>query len=84
MRVPVQYLATTQTAAGPQAVSLFHVSVGIRNLSDPTGFELVEAHMLVMELITGLPQVEVLIGLDLLLGCRFLLDGPARLFSLEF
>ncbi len=37
-----------------------------------------------MELTTPLPVVEVLIGLDILLGCKFLLDGPARQFSLEF
>ena len=28
--------------------------------------------------------VDVLIGLDFLLGCKFLLDGPARQFSLEW
>jgi hypothetical protein len=27
--------------------------------------------------------VEVLIGLDFLLGCKLVLDGPARAFSLE-
>jgi hypothetical protein len=30
------------------------------------------------------PQVEVLIGLDVLLGYPFLLNGPARRFSLNF
>ena len=36
-----------------------------------------------MELLTPLAKVEVLVGLDFLLGCKFLLDGPARHFSLE-
>jgi hypothetical protein len=36
-----------------------------------------------MELTTPLPHVEVHIGLDFLLGCKFVLDAPARCFSLE-
>jgi len=28
--------------------------------------------------------VDVLIGLDLLIACRLVVDGPARLFTLEF
>jgi hypothetical protein len=38
--------------------------------------------LLVMELTRPLPNVEVLIGLDILLGCLFLIEGPARRFSL--
>lgn len=82
--VPVQYRATTQTTAGQLAVRVIEVSVGVRNLADATQGELVESSLLVMELTTRLPQVEVLIGLDLLLGYRFLLEGPARRFSLDF
>jgi hypothetical protein len=29
-------------------------------------------------------QIRVPIGLDILLGCRYLLDGPAGTFSLEW
>jgi hypothetical protein len=58
--------------------------VGIRNLADPTDTELVEPQLLVMELTRPLPNVEVLIGLDILLGRRFLIEGPARRFSFEF
>ena len=82
--VPVQYRTTTQTAAGRLAANVFKVSVGIRNLADPGGDELVEAALSVMELTAVLPQVEVLIGLDVLRGCKLLLDGPANQFSLEF
>jgi hypothetical protein len=81
--VPVQYQATTLTAAGPRAVDIFEISVGLRNLADPTGDTLVEPKLAVMEVTTALPGVEVLVGLDFLLACRFLLDGPARRFSLE-
>jgi hypothetical protein len=82
--VPAQYQATTHTPAGPLAVNVFEVNVGVRNLADPTGAELVEAKLPVMELTTALPQIEVLIGFDVLLGCRFMLDGPGRQFSLDF
>jgi hypothetical protein len=77
------YQRTTQTPAGPLAVDVFKVSVGIRNLATPTIPELVEPNLLVMELPTVLPDVEVLIGLNFLLGCKFYLDGLARWFSLE-
>jgi hypothetical protein len=36
-----------------------------------------------MELPLGTP-VDVLIGMDVLLGCRMLLDGPGRQFTLDF
>jgi hypothetical protein len=81
--VPVQHQTTTLTPAGLLAVNVFEVSVGIRNLADPSGGQLVEPKLAVMELTTVLPQTEVLIGLDFLLGCKFLLDGPSRQFSLE-
>jgi hypothetical protein len=81
--VPIQYLTTTQTASGSLAVNVFEVSVGVHDSGDPTSPELVEPTLSVMELRTSLPGVEVLIGLDFLLGCKLLLDGPARRFTLE-
>jgi hypothetical protein len=80
---PIQYQTTTQTASGSLAVNVVEVSLGVRNLSDPTGPELVESTLRVMKLTTPLASSEVLIGLDSLLGYRFLLDGPTRRFSLE-
>jgi hypothetical protein len=41
-------------------------------------------NLLVMEMPSPIPGVEVLIGLDILLDCKLLLDGPARQFTLEF
>jgi hypothetical protein len=82
--VPLQYQTTTQTAAGPVAANVFDVSVGIRDFRDPTSPELVQPTLPVMELKAALPVVDVLIGLDILLGCKFLLDGPGGQFSLEF
>lgn len=82
--IPAQYRTTTQTASGQVAADVYEVSVGIRSFANPAGTELVEAKLPVMALTTALPQIEVLIGLDLLLGCKFLLDGPARQFTLEW
>jgi hypothetical protein len=81
--VPVLYQRTTLTAAGPLAVDVFKVSVGIRNLATPAVPELVEPDLAVIALPTSLPRIGVLIGLDFLLGCRFTLDGPAGWFALE-
>ena len=87
MSVSVRNLPATEelTRVMPKlAVNVFDVSVGIRNFADPMGPELMEPTLSVMELTNSLGTVEVLIGLDFLLACRFLLDGPARQFSLEF
>jgi hypothetical protein len=81
--IPTHYQTTTQTAAGTLSVKVAKVSVGIRNLLDPLSPELVEPSLSVMALATRLPNVDVLIGLDFLLGCKFLLDGPGQWFSLE-
>jgi hypothetical protein len=40
--------------------------------------------LIVMEMPSPIPGVDVLIGLDVLLDCKLLLDGPARSFTLEF
>jgi hypothetical protein len=37
-----------------------------------------------MELPQPLSGVEVLIGMDILMNCKLLLDGPARQATLEF
>jgi hypothetical protein len=81
--IPIQYQSTTQTVSGSLSVGVGKVSVGVRDFRDPTSPELVEPTLSVMELKTQLPKVEVLIGLDFLLGCTFVLEGPARRFSLE-
>ncbi len=82
--VPVQYTATTHTAAGVVKSSLFEVSLAITDLNTTSAPWLVESSWIVMELSSRLPGSDVLIGLDLLLGCKFLLDGPARQFTLDF
>jgi hypothetical protein len=79
------YQKTTQTVSGQLTVQMFVVSIGMTNFSDPAAPELVESDLTVMELVTVLPnKIEVLIGLDVLRSCRFVLDGPGGWFSLDF
>jgi hypothetical protein len=82
--VPVQYQTSTHTAAGSLSVRIFEVSLGISHYGNLPAPRLVESNLLVLELTTPLPKIEVLIGLDVLLGCRFALDGPGLQFTLEF
>jgi hypothetical protein len=83
--IVASYRQTTQTVSGQLNVQLFVVSLGITKFGDPTAAEHVESDITVMELVTVLPNaIEVLIGLDVLSSCKFLLNGPAQYFSLEF
>lgn len=83
--VAASYQKTTQTVSGQLNVQMFVISLGITDFGDPAAPELVEPDLTVMELVTVLPHaIEVLIGLDVLRGCKFLLDGPAGQFALEF
>jgi hypothetical protein len=79
------YQKTTHTVSGLMSVQMFVVSLGITDFGDPAAPELVESDLTVMELVTVLPQaIEVLIGLDVLRSCRFLVERPGGWFSLEF
>lgn len=75
---------TTQTAKGSASVYLFEISLSIPPAGNVPGTMLTRSDLLVMELIDPIPGIEVLIGLDILLDCRLLLDGPARRFTLDF
>jgi len=74
----------TQTAAGPIPVRLFRVSLSIPPAGNRPGPMLTRDDLLVMELNDPPQDVEVLIGLDILLDCRLLLDGPGGYFTLDF
>lgn len=84
LSIPVAGTGMTQTAAGPVAVNLYEVSLGITDPNLPGAPMLTCPDLLASELAAGLPDVDVLVGLDVLLGCRLTLDGPARWFTLEF
>lgn len=82
--IPPAAQSSTRTAAGPIPVQLFQVSLTIPPAGNLPGPMLTRNDLLVMELINPPPDVEVFIGLDILLDCRLLLDGPGRRFTLEF
>jgi hypothetical protein len=84
LSIPLAATASTQTAAGAVAVNLHEVSLSITDPGQPGAPMLTCSDLLVSELATILPDVDVLVGLDVLLMCRLTLDGPARRFTLEF
>jgi len=84
LAVAINTSSSTHTAGGKVAVDLYEVGLTITDpglLGSPW---LTQPDVLVMELPVVLPDVDVLIGLDVLLSCRLLLDGPARQFTLDF
>lgn len=83
LNVPVARSKTGSTT-GTAPVDLFEASVNVLDLRNLSGPKLILPDVLVMELPNPLPNLDVLIGLDVLLTTRLLLDGPRREFSLEF
>ena len=73
----------THTITGTVPVNLYKISLSIID-DTGTGVCFTKPDLTVMELAIVIPGVDALIGLDILLDCRFLLDGPARHFTLEF
>jgi hypothetical protein len=76
--------AGSHTARGLIVANLFEVSVSIPAPGPSPGPMLTHDNLLVMELADPIPGVDVLVGLDILLGCRVVLDGPGRQFTLDF
>jgi hypothetical protein len=84
LAVPQAMMTSTQTASGQVKVWLFEVSLSILDPSLPSSPWLTQSDLLVMELPSLLPNIDVLIGLDLLLQTNLLLEGPAGKFTLAF
>lgn len=76
--------ASTTTAGGVMPVGRYRVFLEIADPAHPGGPWLTLSDVYVMDLPTNLPDTDVLIGLDVLLTCKLVLDGPARHFSREF
>jgi hypothetical protein len=76
--------ATTQTMGGLVSVNLFSVSLTIRDPQQPAAPEFTLPTTWVQDMAEPLPDVHVLVGLNVLLECDFLLEGPLRRFSFEF
>jgi hypothetical protein len=75
--------STSTSVSGSTVVVLYYVSVGI-----PAGGALpapivLNPRLLVMELPNPIPGADVLVGMDILLGCQLLVDGPNRSYTLD-
>jgi hypothetical protein len=73
----------TQGLSGTTSVRLFYVSLIIFDPAQPHGPRFTQPNLLVMELPPS-STLDVLIGMDVLLDCRMLPDGPGRQLTLDF
>lgn len=83
LSIPVGITKTTSTT-GSAPVDLFEASVNVFDLRNPSGPMLILPDLFVMELSKPLTNLDVLIGLDVLLTARLILDGPGQVFTLDF
>jgi len=84
LKIPAATTAVTQTASGQAQVKLYEVSLSLSDPASSGKVMLTKPDLLVTELPASLADADVLIGLDILLDCKLILDGPSRLFSLDF
>jgi hypothetical protein len=77
--------AQTQThgVGGSVVVDLFRVSLSIGDAARPHLPRLIIPDVVVMELPPG-TTFDVLIGMDVILECRTVIDGPGHTFTLDF
>jgi hypothetical protein len=75
---------STQTAAGPVQVNVYRVSLTIAGPAGITGPVLALPELLASELAAALPNIDALIGMDVLRQCLLVLDGPGQQFLLGF
>lgn len=76
--------ATSNTASGTVTVNLYRVSLTIAGLAGRSGPVLVIPDLLVSELTAPLPNIEALIGMDVLRQCLLVMDGPGQQCILAF
>jgi hypothetical protein len=72
----------TQTAAGLLNAKFYEVSIGIYPTGNLTSPMLLLEQLHVMELVQPIPNIEVLMGKDVLLGCLLIIDGPRGEFTI--
>jgi hypothetical protein len=65
-------------------VNLFEVGLTILGPAGKAGPMLVRDQLIAMELTQALPNIDALIGRDILNDCLFILDGPGKQFTLAF
>ncbi|MGH7224753.1 MAG: hypothetical protein ACRELF_16140, partial [Gemmataceae bacterium] len=77
LSVPVAK-SKTSTTTGSAPVDLFETSVNVLDLRNVSGPKLILPVVVVMEIPSPFPNLDVMIGLDVLLTARLFLDGPRR------
>ena len=82
LEIPPGKAARSEGIAGEFASHYYEVSLTIADKSAPGRTPYSPPDVSVIHLEAA--GVDVLIGLDLLVACRLVVDGPARLFTLEF
>ena len=81
--IPQKVQTLSQTASGLVQARLFNISFSVPDsLGVAAAFVLPQ--LLVMELTARLPDIDVLIGLDVVASWRLMIDGPARSFAVEY
>jgi hypothetical protein len=81
--LPVGPPTTTTGIGGTATVQLYRVSLHLRDAGALHLPMFTLTSLLVMELPPG-PSCDVLIGMDVLMGCKLIVDGPGQRFTLEF
>jgi hypothetical protein len=76
--------SASQTVGGMRAVNLFEISLSTPPPGNVAGPMLTRSDLIVMELPVPIAGVDVLIGMDLLLNYKLMVDGPVRQFALDF
>ena len=80
--IPEGESTTSEGIVGGFATHYYEVSITIADKSALTGPTYAPGDVSVIHM--DAPSVEVLIGLDVLMGCRLVIDGRVRLFTFEF
>jgi hypothetical protein len=84
LRIPPGKRVQTHTAGGALEVDTYDLSLSVPNPSGATTPMLTYGELTVTEFQHAPPQIDVLIGLDVLRQCLTLLDGPGERFTLAF
>lgn len=74
----------SQTPRGPMVADIYRVSLSLLESPNSPGPMLTFSDMNILELSASLGAVDALIGMDVLLTCKLLVDGPAGQFTLDF
>jgi hypothetical protein len=74
--------ASTQTMSGPLTADFFEVSLSIPRSGPLPGPLLLLEQLFVMELTQPLPNIDVLVGKDVLMQCLLISDGPRGMFTI--